>query len=113
MVHDHVGDEFYDFALDHAWKVYNCLPVKSLEKDLKSLKGKLVAVQTKKERLIDKIADDIISAEPVFFSALTNGLKVMTVMAISNLIGFIEYPLAIDVCRYSHRLWLSSLYASS
>ena len=33
MVHAHVGDEFYDFALDHAWKVYNCLPIKGLEKD--------------------------------------------------------------------------------
>ena len=33
MVHAHVGDEFYDFALDHAWKVYNCLPVRSLSKE--------------------------------------------------------------------------------
>ena len=31
MVHAHVGDEFYGFALDQAWKVYNCLPVKGLE----------------------------------------------------------------------------------
>ena len=33
MVHAHVGDEFYDFALDQAWKVFNCLPIKGLEKD--------------------------------------------------------------------------------
>ena len=33
MVHAHVGDEFFDFALDHAWKVFNCLPIKSLTKD--------------------------------------------------------------------------------
>ena len=30
MNHAHVGDEFFDFALDHAWKVYNCLPVRGL-----------------------------------------------------------------------------------
>ena len=33
MVHAHVGDEFYDFALNHAWKVFNCLPVRTLEID--------------------------------------------------------------------------------
>ena len=23
----HVPDEFFDFALDHRWKVFNCLPI--------------------------------------------------------------------------------------
>ena len=31
MVHAHVGDEFYSYALDQAWKIYNCLPIKGLE----------------------------------------------------------------------------------
>ena len=31
MTHAHVGDEFYDYALQHAWKVFNCLPVRGLE----------------------------------------------------------------------------------
>lgn len=35
MVHAHVGNELYGFVLDHAWKVYNCLPVRSLSKDLR------------------------------------------------------------------------------
>ena len=33
MVHAHVGDEFYDFALDQAWKIFNCLPIRGLEKN--------------------------------------------------------------------------------
>ena len=31
MVHAQVGDEFYDLALQHAWKVFDCLPVRGLE----------------------------------------------------------------------------------
>ena len=31
MRHAQVGDEFYDYALQHAWKVFNCLPVRGLE----------------------------------------------------------------------------------
>jgi hypothetical protein len=31
MVHAHVPDKFYDFALEHAWKVFNCLPIRDLE----------------------------------------------------------------------------------
>jgi hypothetical protein len=27
MVHAHVPDEFYDFALEHTWKVFHCLPI--------------------------------------------------------------------------------------
>jgi hypothetical protein len=33
MVHAHVPDEFYDFALEHAWKIFNCLPIKSKNND--------------------------------------------------------------------------------
>ena len=33
IVHAHVGDEFYDFALDHAWKIHNCLPIRGLQKE--------------------------------------------------------------------------------
>ena len=33
MVYAHVGNESNDFALDHAWKVNNCLPIKGLEKN--------------------------------------------------------------------------------
>ena len=33
MVHAHVGDEFYEFSLDHAWKIFNCLPIRGLELD--------------------------------------------------------------------------------
>ena len=33
MVHAHTGDEFYDFALNHAWKVFNCLPIRGLQKE--------------------------------------------------------------------------------
>ena len=32
IVHADIGNNFYDFALDHAWKVYNCLPIKGLKK---------------------------------------------------------------------------------
>ena len=28
MVHAQVGDEFYDYALQHSWKVFNCLPIR-------------------------------------------------------------------------------------
>jgi hypothetical protein len=28
MVHAHVPDEFYDFTLEHAWKIFNCLPIR-------------------------------------------------------------------------------------
>ena len=31
MTHAQVGDEFYNYALQHAWKVFNCLPVRGLE----------------------------------------------------------------------------------
>ncbi len=31
MVHAHVPDEFYDFALEHAWKVFCCLPIRDLQ----------------------------------------------------------------------------------
>jgi hypothetical protein len=31
MVHAHVPDEFYDFALEHAWKIFSCLPIHDLE----------------------------------------------------------------------------------
>jgi hypothetical protein len=31
MVHAHVPDEFYDFALEHAWKIFNCLPIRDLQ----------------------------------------------------------------------------------
>ena len=37
IVHAQVGDKYYDFALDHAWKVFNCLPIKGLEKDGKPI----------------------------------------------------------------------------
>jgi hypothetical protein len=30
MVFAHVGDEFYDFAIEHAWKVFNLLPLRDL-----------------------------------------------------------------------------------
>ena len=30
MVSAHVGDEFYDFAIEHAWKVFNLLPLRDL-----------------------------------------------------------------------------------
>ena len=33
MVHAQVGNEIYDYALQHAWKVFNCLPVRGLEID--------------------------------------------------------------------------------
>jgi transposase InsO family protein len=33
MVHAHVPDEFYDFALEHAWKIFNCLPIRDLQLD--------------------------------------------------------------------------------
>ena len=36
MVHAYVPDEFFDFALEHAWKVFNCLPLR----DLQQLDGK-------------------------------------------------------------------------
>jgi hypothetical protein len=31
MVHAHVPDKFYDFALEHAWKIFNCLPIRDLQ----------------------------------------------------------------------------------
>jgi hypothetical protein len=33
MVHAHAPDEFYDFALEHAWKVFSCLPIRDLKLD--------------------------------------------------------------------------------
>lgn len=33
MAHAHVGDEFYDFAIEHAWKVFNMLPIRDLLDD--------------------------------------------------------------------------------
>ena len=36
MVHAQVGDELYDFAHNHAWKVFNCLPISGLQKECKS-----------------------------------------------------------------------------
>ena len=33
MVHAHVPDEFFDFALEHAWKIFNCLPIRDLQLD--------------------------------------------------------------------------------
>ena len=33
MVHAYVPDEFFDFALEHAWKVFNCLPIRDLQLD--------------------------------------------------------------------------------
>jgi hypothetical protein len=39
MVHAHVPDEFYDFALEHAWKIFNCLPIKSKNNDNPVLMG--------------------------------------------------------------------------
>ncbi len=30
LVHARHGEEYYDFALLHAWRVFNCLPVKTL-----------------------------------------------------------------------------------
>jgi hypothetical protein len=33
MVHANVPDEFYDFALEHAWKIFNCLPIRDLQLD--------------------------------------------------------------------------------
>jgi hypothetical protein len=33
IVHAHAPDEFYDFALEHAWKVFNCLPICDLQLD--------------------------------------------------------------------------------
>ena len=34
MVHAHVPDEFFNFALEHAcWKVFNCLPIRDLQLD--------------------------------------------------------------------------------
>jgi hypothetical protein len=33
MVHAHAPDEFYDFALEQAWKMFSCLPIRDLELD--------------------------------------------------------------------------------
>ena len=37
LVHARVGFEFYALALEHAWKVHACLPIKNLTKDGKSI----------------------------------------------------------------------------
>ena len=37
LVHARVGFEFYSFALEHAWKVHACLPIKNLSKNDKPI----------------------------------------------------------------------------
>ena len=31
VVHAHLPDKFFDFAPEHAWKVFNCLPIRDLQ----------------------------------------------------------------------------------